>query len=86
MGIQDGLTLRQQALEALEKSTKMLEVASALLQQGNQGEADRVRNDARLQRTISTLLMREANKVEADPKTSWPRDPVITDISTRARR
>jgi hypothetical protein len=69
MASRDGLTLRKRALEALEKSTKMLDVAFDLLKQGNQSEADRVRNDARTQRTISTLLMAEANRLEIDPKT-----------------
>jgi hypothetical protein len=64
MGSRDGLTLRKRALEGLERSTKMLEVAVKLLKQGNQVEADRVRNEARTQRTISTLLMAEANKLE----------------------
>jgi hypothetical protein len=60
----DGLTLRKQALEALETSTKMLEVAVRLLKQGNRAESDRVRDEARTQRTISTLLLAEANKLE----------------------
>jgi hypothetical protein len=56
-------TLRQRALEALEKSTKMLEVACELLKQGNKVEASRVRSLARGQRTISTLLLAQANNV-----------------------
>jgi hypothetical protein len=60
----DGLTLRKRALDALETSTQMLEVAIRLLKQGNQVESDRVRDEARTQRTISTLLMAEANKLD----------------------
>jgi len=69
MGSRDGLTLREKALEALEKSTKMLQVALDLLTQGNQVEADRVRTEARRQRTISTFLMAEANSLEMSAKT-----------------
>jgi hypothetical protein len=64
MGSREGLTLRQRALEALERSTKMLQVALDLLSQGNQVEAARVQKEARRQRTISTLLMAEANNLE----------------------
>ena len=67
MRVSDGLTLRRRALEALERSTKMLEVAIRLLKQGNRAESDRVRNEARTQRTISTLLMAEANSLEMSP-------------------
>lgn len=66
----DGLELRKKALEILEKSTKMLEVALTLMKQGNRAEADRVRDDARRQRTISTLLMAEANQLETAPPPS----------------
>jgi hypothetical protein len=64
MGSREGLTLREKALEALEKSTQMLQVALDLLTQGNQAESERVHKEARRQRTISTLLMAEANKLE----------------------
>ena len=67
MARRDGLTLREKALEALESSTKMLQVALDLLTQGNQVEATRVRDEARKQRTISTLLMAEANSLEIYP-------------------
>jgi hypothetical protein len=67
MGRREGLTLREKALEALETSTRMLQVALDLLSQGNQVEATRVRNEARKQRTISTLLMAEANNLEMNP-------------------
>ena len=64
MGSHEGLTLREKALEALEKSTKMLQVALDLLTQGNEVEAARVHKEARKQRTISTMLMAEANNLE----------------------
>ena len=65
MGTRDRLTLRERALESLEKSTKMLQVAMELLTQGNQAEATRLRKEARKQRILSTLLMAEANTLEA---------------------
>jgi hypothetical protein len=64
MGSREGFGLRQQAVEALEKSTKMLEVAVDLMKQGNRAEAQRLRSEAETQRTISTLLMAEANSLE----------------------
>ena len=64
MGTSEGLTLRKRALEALERSTRMLEVAIRLLKQGNRAESDRVKAEARTQRTISKLLMAEANNLE----------------------
>lgn len=42
----------------------MLLVAVRLLKQGNRAEADRVRDEARTQRSISTLLLAEANRIE----------------------
>ena len=68
MGSREGLTLQQRALEALRSSTKMLKVASILRRQGNKAEADRLQNEARAQRTISTLLMAEAQNRENDAK------------------
>ena len=65
----DGLALRKRALEALERSTKMLEVAVRLLKQGNRAESERVKSEARTQRTISTLLMAEANNLELNSQT-----------------
>jgi hypothetical protein len=58
------MQLRKQALQALEKSTRMFDVAFDLLKQGNESEAERVRDEARAERTISTLLMAEANSLE----------------------
>ncbi len=58
------LALRERALAALEISTTMLTVAQNLLQQGNNREAARLRNEARYKRNESILLMDEATKVE----------------------
>jgi len=69
MESQAGLTLRQRALEALEKSTKMLQVAVDLFEQGNPHEAERVHKEAQFQRSISTLLMAEAHNLDRNPKT-----------------
>jgi hypothetical protein len=87
MGSREGLTLREKALEALEKSTKMLQVALDLLTQGNQVEAARVRTEARKQRTISTLLMAEANSLEISPKTfRSTRSPNTANYKTHTTR
>jgi len=64
MASREGLTLRQEALEALEKSTRMLQVAIDLFEQGNTEEAARVRKEAQTQRTISTLMMAEAHNLD----------------------
>ena len=69
MHVSDGLALRQRALEALERSTRMLEVAVRLLKQGNRAESERVKSEARTQRTISTLLMAEANNLGINSQT-----------------
>ena len=58
------LALRERALSALETSTNMLTVAQKLLQQGNQREAARLRNEARYKRNESILLMDQAREVE----------------------
>jgi primosomal protein N' len=56
--------LREQAMEALEESTKMLEVASNLLDQGNKEEAIRLTDEARAKRNVSVWLMSKANALE----------------------
>jgi len=56
--------LREQALEALQESTKMLEVACNLLEQGNRKEAKRLQREARTKRNVSVLLMVKANALE----------------------
>jgi hypothetical protein len=58
------LALRERAVAALQKSTTMLKVAQNLLKQGNQTEADRLRNEARYKRNESILLMDQARSVE----------------------
>ena len=58
------LALRERALSALETSTNMLTVAQNLLQQGNQRESARLRNEARYKRNESILLMDQARNVE----------------------
>lgn len=55
------LTLGERALEALEKSTKLLRVANQLESQGNFVESDRLRAEGRTQRSISVWLMAQAN-------------------------
>lgn len=65
----EGITLRERAVEALQKSTRMLEVARRLFKYGNRTEAERVRREARAQRTISALLMAKANRLETYQRT-----------------
>jgi hypothetical protein len=55
------VALQQRALEALEESTKMFEVALKLLKQGNRTEAGRIWDEARTLRNDSIYLMRRAN-------------------------
>jgi hypothetical protein len=57
-------SLREQAMEALKESTTMLEVASNLLDAGNQEEAVRLKEEARAKRNVSVWLMSEANTLE----------------------
>lgn len=58
------LALRERAVAALQVSTTMLKVAQTLLKQGNQTEADRLRNEARYKRNESILLMDQARSAE----------------------
>ena len=64
-------TIRQQALSALEKSTKLFEIAENLLGQGNKSEAEWVKNEARAQRNISVWLMAKANKPRTEDKAEY---------------
>jgi len=64
----DQVKIRQQALSALEKSTKLFQVAENLLRQGNSSEAEWVKNEARAQRNISVWLMAQANRPKANEK------------------
>ena len=65
-------TIQQKALEALQKSTKTLEIAEQLLSVGNIKEAERLRDKAREQRNVSVWLMAQARGSDANPK--GPRD------------
>ena len=56
--------LREQAMEALQASTTMLEVASNLLDAGNREEAVRLKEEARAKRNVSVWLMSKANTLE----------------------
>lgn len=57
--------LREQAMEALEASTTMLEVASNLLDAGNRKEATRLKDEACAKRNVSVWLMSKANTLES---------------------
>ena len=63
---QRSMPLREQAMEALQQSTTMLQVARNLLEQGNREEAQRLQNEARIKRHDSVLLMARANELEKD--------------------
>ncbi|HLN97006.1 MAG TPA: hypothetical protein VK208_00830 [Pyrinomonadaceae bacterium] len=58
------VALRERAMLALESSTKMLQVAQRLLEQGNSKEAARLQSEARYKRNESILLMDQASSVK----------------------
>jgi hypothetical protein len=60
----ESIPLREQAMEALQQSTTMLEVACSLLEQGNKKEAERLHKAARTKRNVSVLLMAKASALE----------------------
>lgn len=60
MKTEDRLTNQEKALEALQESTKTLEIAEQLLSVGNIKEAERLRDKAREQRNISIWLMSQS--------------------------
>ena len=60
----ESMPLREQAMEALQESTTMLEVACNLMEQGNKKEAERLHKAARTKRNVSVLLMAKANALE----------------------
>jgi hypothetical protein len=64
MSQERSMPLREQAMEALEESTKILEVACNLMEQGNRKEAERLHKAARTKRRVSVLLMAKANALE----------------------
>jgi len=64
MNNQQSIPLREQAREALQESTTMLEVACNLLEQGNRKEAERLHKEARTKCNVSVLLIAKANALE----------------------
>lgn len=56
--------LREQAVEALQKSTTMLKQALILLNQGRRQAAHKLQNEARAKRNDSVWLMAKANELE----------------------
>jgi hypothetical protein len=66
MNTQETMPLREQAMEALQESTRMLKVACNLLEQGNKKEAERLHKAARTKRNVSVLLMAQASALEND--------------------
>jgi hypothetical protein len=64
MNNHQAISLREQAMKALQESSMMLSVARDLLRQGNREEAQRLRNEARAKRDDSVLLMAKANAIE----------------------
>lgn len=58
------MPLIEQAVETLQESTTMLKVASNLLEQGNNEEAERLHQLARNKRNVSVLLMAKANALD----------------------
>jgi hypothetical protein len=66
MSNQQTMPLREQAMEALQESTTMLEVACSLMEQGNKKEAERLHKAARTKRNVSVLLMAKANALEIE--------------------
>ena len=63
---QQTMPLREQAMEALQQSTTLLEVACNLMEQGNRTEAERLHREAQNKRHVSVLLMARANRIEKD--------------------
>ncbi len=68
-------------MEALQRSTTMLQVAAKLLDQGNVDEAKRLRDQARAQRNISVWLMAKANTLETFDH-HFPAAPYSSDNAT----
>ena len=62
--------LLERAMEALQESTTMLQVAGKLLDQGNLEEARRLRDKARARRNVSVWLMAKANTSDDEPEAS----------------
>lgn len=66
MRVDDRTGIRQKALEALQQSTKTLEIAEQLIKVGNLREAERLRDEARRQRNLSVSLMASGQYVDSD--------------------
>ena len=65
MRSREGFAVRELALNALEESIRMFEVACTLIRQGNKKEAFRLWREARKQRTNSYRIVAEADMLEA---------------------
>jgi hypothetical protein len=66
MEMEDRLSIQQKALEALQDSTRSLEIAEQLLKVGNVTEAQRLRDEAREQRNLSVWLMSQSRNVDSE--------------------
>jgi hypothetical protein len=62
MEIEARLRIQHKALEALQESTKTLEIAERLLNVGNIREAERLRDEARQKRDVSIWLMSQVQR------------------------
>ena len=82
MNNQHSMPLREQAIEALQESTTMLEVACNLMEQGNRREADRLHKAARTKRNVSVLLMAKANALESESDRKMPSHSYESDSDT----
>jgi hypothetical protein len=60
------MMLRRQAVETLQKSTKMFEQALRLLKEGQRTEAEELGTAARIKRSDSIWLMGKANKFDQE--------------------
>lgn len=76
-------TLHQKALQMLETSTMMLEVASELLSQGNHIEAERLWDEARSLRKNSLRLLAESKAPLDQHFVSHYADPPQSDFRKR---
>ena len=82
MSTQPLMPLREQAIQALQESTTMLEVACNLMEQGNRKEADRLHNAARTKRNVSVWLMAKANALESESDGKMPSHYYESDSDT----
>ena len=68
--------LRQKALDTLQESSELFELAFGLLQKGDLQEAENTKELARSKRNDSLSLMREANSLEE--KSVTPENSPVT--------